>query len=229
MHRDKKFEKITKDLQAMSKVTFKQLQLIKSQLEGEDLSAQEEDFTHNELILDSLEVKIKKNVTNAIILYGPRATDLRKIMSCYDITSSLERTGDLALNVHGYLNRVDSEGIAFTAIYKKLHELLSVAETMTKNAIYAFSCEDLQLTKETIELDDVADSLHREIGQELITLASNNVLLPQQAIDILSLSRISYNLERIADNATNMAEAAVYLVEGKNIQHSHNSYVEDKQ
>ncbi len=228
MNRDKKFEKITKDLLAMSKVTFKQLQLIKSQLEGADLSTQEDDLTHNELVLDSLEVKIKKGVTNAIILYGPRASDLRKIMSCYDITSSLERTGDLALNIHGYLNRIDLEGFVFKSIYEKLHELLSVAETMTKNAIYAFSYEDLQLTKETIELDDVADAIHREIGQEIILLASNKSLLPQQAIDILSLSRISYNLERIADNATNMAEAAVYLVEGKNIQHLHNSYVENK-
>lgn len=228
MHRDKKFEKITKDLLAMSKVTFKQLQLIKLQLEGADLSSQEEDFTHNELILDSLEVKIKKNVINAIILYGPRASDLRKIMSCYDITASLERTGDLALNIHGYLNKIDCEGFIFKALYEKLHELLSVAETMTKNAIYAFSCEDIQLTKDTIELDDVADAIHREIGIELISLSSTSTLLPQQSIDILSLSSMSYNLERIADNATNMAEAAVYLVEGKNIQHTHSNYVNNK-
>ncbi len=229
MHRDKKFDKITKDLLAMSKVTFKQLKLIKLHLEGVDLSDQEDDFNHNEIILDSLEVKIKKSVINAIILYGPRASDLRKIMSCYDISASLERTGDIALNIHGYLNKVDSNGLAFKALYDKLHKLLSIAEIMTKNAIYAFSCENIQLTKDTIELDDVADAIHDEIRAELITLSSSEQLLPQQAIDMLSLSSISYSLERIADNATNMAEAAVYLVEGKNIQHQHSNDTENRE
>ena len=31
--------------------------------------------------------------------------------------------------------------------------------------------------------------------------------------------RDSYNIERIGDNATNIAEAAIYLIEGKNIKH----------
>lgn len=228
IQREKKIEKITTDLFAMSKVVFKQLQLIKEQLEGKDLSTQEDNFVQNELILDSLEVKIRKDVTNAIILYGPRASDLRKIMSCYDITSSLERIGDLALNIHGYLNKVDLEGDILKALYERLHKLLSISETMTRNAIYAFSCEDIQLTKDTIESDDIADAIHNEIGTELVSLSSNTMLLPQQVIDILSISSMSYNLERIADNATNMAEAAVYLIEGKNIQHSKNSYVNNE-
>lgn len=228
MQREKKFEKITKDLLAMSKVVFKQLQLIKDQLEGKNLSAQEDDFEQNELILDGLEVKIRKDVINVIILYGPRASDLRKIISCYDITSSLERIGDLALNAHGYLNKIDFEGEILKSLYDRLHKLLSIAETMTKNAIYAFSCEDIQLTKDTIELDDIADDIHREIGIELISLSSNSILSPQQSIDILSISSMSYNLERIADNATNMAEVAVYLIEGRNIQHLKTNYADNE-
>ena len=224
--REKIFGKITEDLLVMSKVVFKQIRLIKDQLEGKDISSRTDDFMQNESILDSLEVKVRKNIINAIVLYGPRATDLRKIMSCYDMTSSLERIGDLVLNVHGYLNKVDFEGEIFKALGELLNQLLETSETMTKNAIYAFSYEDILLTKATIELDDMADETHATICQRLVSISSTGQMSQQQSIDVLSISSISYNLERIADNATNIAESAVYLIEGKNIKHSKNSYAD---
>lgn len=227
--RVKIFGKITEDLLVMSKVVFKQIDVIKHQLEGRDISDKRDDFIQNESILDSLEVKVRKNIINAIVLYGPRATDLRKIMSCYDMTSSLERIGDLLLNVHRFLNKVDFNDEIFKALSSKLEKLLATAETMTKNAIYAFSCEDILLTKATIELDDVADSIHAKIGVKLVSLSSASTLSEQQSIDVLSISSISYNLERIADNATNIAESAVYLMEGKSIKHSKNSYANSEE
>ena len=41
----------------------------------------------------------------------------------------------------------------------------------------------------------------------------------QDMLDALSISGMSYNIERIGDNATNIAEAAIYLMEGKNAKH----------
>jgi len=35
----------------------------------------------------------------------------------------------------------------------------------------------------------------------------------------MSITAISYNIERVADMAVNMAEAAIYLVEGKDVRH----------
>lgn len=227
--REKIFGKITEDLLVMSKVVFKQIRLIKEQIEGKDISGQKDDFMQNELILDSLEVKVRKNIINAIVLYGPRATDLRKIMSCYDMTSSLERIGDLVLNVHEHLNQIDFEGEIFKALNKKLYKLMSISETMTKNAIYAFSCEDILLTRATIELNDVADDIHAKIDVELVSLSSASAMSKQQSIDILSISNMSYSLKRVADNASNIAESAVYLVEGKSIQHSKNNYANSEE
>ena len=222
IQREKIFGKINKDLLAMSKVVFKQIQLIKEQLDGVNILNKEEEITQNELILDSFEVKIRRNVINAIVLYGPRASALRKIMSCYDIAIDLERIGDLALNIHEHLARVDFKGETFKHLYTKLSQLLSISETMTKNAIYSFSCEDIQLTQEAIELDDVVDNLFEEVRKELVELSSEQTLSPEQLVEVLAINSLSYNIERIADNATNMVEAAVYLIEGRNIQHQHN-------
>jgi len=43
-------------------------------------------------------------------------------------------------------------------------------------------------------------------------------------LNITSINSISYNIERIADNATNIAEAAIYLIEGKDIRHTQKQF-----
>ena len=41
----------------------------------------------------------------------------------------------------------------------------------------------------------------------------------KEVTDALCINSMAYNIERIGDNATNIAEAAIYLIEGKNIKH----------
>lgn len=97
--------------------------------------------------------------------------------------------------------------------------MLSLTESMTQNAIFAFTCEDIQLAKETIETDDQVDELHHFIGQHLPTQGFDKILSQQEVTDALCINSMAYNIERIGDNATNIAEAAIYLIEGKNIKH----------
>ena len=217
--RDRIFDKIGKDLIVMSKITFKQMQFVSDKLHAIDNPEIKEELVQNELILDGLEVKIRKKVIGAIVLYSPRASDLRKIMACYDTAISLERTGDLLLNINKHLNKVDFKGELYLQLRDSLFELIEVADTMLKNAIYSFTSEDLELTRQTIKNDDIVDDLYKEISAELISLSSGKTLESKQIEEIVSLSALSYNIERIADNATNIVEAAVYLIEGKNIQH----------
>ncbi|MGL5790204.1 MAG: PhoU domain-containing protein, partial [Bacteroidales bacterium] len=47
----------------------------------------------------------------------------------------------------------------------------------------------------------------------------NKQLSEQEITDILIINSIAYNIERIGDHSTNIAEAAVYLIQGRNISH----------
>ena len=214
------FRKVYEDLLAMSKLAFKQLQLIKEKLDGIELLDREEEFDQNELMLDGLEVKIRKNVINSIVLYGPRASDLRKIMSCYDIAMHLERVGDLVLNIRNQLRDVDFDSPVYDHLHEQLSKLLASAELMVRNAISSFTHEDISLTQETIHMDDYVDSLFHDIRRELVTFAADKTTSAPQLAEVISLNSLSYHIERIADEATNIAEAAVYLIEGRTIQHA---------
>lgn len=218
--RDKYFEDISSDFLVLSKMIMKQFSLMKSLVDDNTQINIHTEIGQNERIIDSLEVKIRTEVINSIVLYSPRATDLRKIISYYDMTTDLERIGDQILNVAGFLKKVNTGGNIFNAFKEHIVNLMAVAENMTQNAIFAFTYENAALAKETIILDDEADRLHHEIINNLQNGWTEKAPDIQDMVDVLSTSSMSYNLERIGDNATNIAEAAIYLMEGKDIKHA---------
>ena len=57
------------------------------------------------------------------------------------------------------------------------------------------------------------------MGRDLPATQAEKTLTEQDLLDILAINAIAYNIERIADNATNIAESAIYLIQGRNIQH----------
>lgn len=226
--KEKVFGQIKTDFQVTAKVVIYQIERTRQLLEEE---RQDDIFTeieHNERIIDSLDVKIRNEVINTIVLYSPRATNLRMIISYYDMTAYLERIGDLILNISDFLRRIEKQGLIYKEYQSKLSKMLEHTANMTQNAIFAFTCEDIQLAKETIEADDRADRLLREISESLPEFCTNRCLTPQEITDALCINSMAYNIERIGDNATNIAEAAIFLIEGKNIKHNLGAEPDDK-
>lgn len=217
--REKFFLRISQDFEVMSQVVVQQIHQTRRLLETNTLPEIYTEINNNEHIIDSLDVKIRDEIIHTIVLYSPRAGDLRKIMAYYDMTAYLERIGDLLVNISIFMNQADIGGTIFPLYKNPISKLWTIAENMVQNAIFAFTCEDNNLAKETINLDDTVDSLHQELVRNLRTQNATKTLKEQQLTDILSLNSISYNIERIGDNATNIAEAAIYLIEGKNIKH----------
>lgn len=217
--REKFFLRISQDFEVMSQIVVQQIHQTRRLLETNTLPEIYTEINNNEHIIDSLDVKIRDEIIHTIVLYSPRAGDLRKIMAYYDMTAYLERIGDLLVNISIFMNQADIGGTIFPLYKNPISKLWTIAENMVQNAIFAFTCEDNNLAKETISLDDTVDSLHQELVRNLRTQNATKTLKEQQLTDILSLNSISYNIERIGDNATNIAEAAIYLIEGKNIKH----------
>ena len=103
-----------------------------------------------------------------------------------------------------------------------IEEQLVHVNEMIKNAIFAFTCEDEELARQIIAQDDAVDANHREITQSIPRLFAGQTMTEQDMSDAQAISNMSYNIERIGDNATNIAETAIYLMDGKNAKHIHN-------
>lgn len=207
-------EKIKNDFQILVKVVLNQFTLCKK--ETIDL----DEINTNEGIIDSLEVKIRSEVISSIVLYNPRAIDLRKIIAYYDMTAYLERIGDHLLNIAEEKSAINTEGIIYKKCCEEIENFFTIVEMMTQNAIFAFACEDNALAKKTIVDDDKADEVNFNIMKALTLIGADRTLSESEVKDLLQLGALSSNLERVGDNATNIAEAAIYITEGRDIKHN---------
>jgi phosphate transport system protein len=87
---------------------------------------------------------------------------------------------------------------------------------MLGDAIRAFVRADGQAGRVVCSMDDEVDELHESVFRVLLTHMMENPTNITQSLQYLLVSR---NLERIGDLATNIAEDAVFLAEGKQIKH----------
>ena len=82
--REKYLEKIKEDFEVLSTIVLQQMGLVISATHDNKDSELYTKIEQNEVIIDGLEVKIRDEVINSIVLYSPRASDCRKIMSYHD-------------------------------------------------------------------------------------------------------------------------------------------------
>ena len=217
--KSKFLEKLLADFELLSEIILKEISIVRTLFEkGKDLALCEE-IERSEKIIDSLDVKIREEVINAIFLFNPKAMDLRKIISYHDMTIYLERIGDLILNISTFVKENDWESDLFAEFRTLLVKMLKQTEKMVSNAVYAFSCEDNSRAYLTIATDDKVDDLFKDITLKLQQSFAGKMLTESELKILMSINSISYNIERIGDHATNLAEAAIYLMEGKDIRH----------
>ena len=173
----------------------------------------------NEKIINSLDLTIREKVINAIMLFTPRASDLRRLMSYHDMTISIERVGDLIENISQALREIDFDVPGFESYRKPVDKMFTQTDKMLRKAVFAYSGLSNEMAYDTILMDDKVDKLERKIEKKLAEDFSNKVLDKQTLVNIMNLNSISYFLERIGDKAVDIAESAVFLIEGKDIRH----------
>jgi len=163
---------------------------------------------------NEMEIEIDELCINLIARFQPEARDLRTIIMILKMNNDLERIGDMAVNIsESALYLIERPQV------KPMIDLPKMAEEtiqMLKDGIDSFIKSDAKLAKSVCERDDIVDAYRDQILRELITYMISDPTTIERAIHI---ERISRNLERIADLATNIGEDVVYIVEGKIIKH----------
>ena len=165
--------------------------------------------------IDSLEVEVEALAVSLLALQQPMARDLRFIISAIKISSDLERVGDHAVNIAQSTQRLVDMKSNITPD-PEIEDMARRARLMLGDSLDAFVRADGVLGREVCRRDDQVDALHDSLFRILLTHMLEDPTTISAALELFLVSR---NLERVADLATNIAEDAVYLAEGKTIRH----------
>lgn len=164
--------------------------------------------------IDELEVDIEEECLKILALHQPVAVDLRYVIAVLKINNDLERIGDLAVNI--------GERAAYLATHAPIdlpldfRGMADLSQLMLKRSLDSLVNTNPDLARQVRASDDEVD----EINHQMYTLIKEYIRAhPDRISESLHLLSASRHLERIADQATNIAEDVIYMVEGEIVRH----------
>jgi phosphate transport system protein len=160
--------------------------------------------------IDELYLKIDNDVLRMLALQSPVAEDLRLISAILHCDLHLERIGDQAVNVAKmYLRTKDARGSE--SMRQQLEEMGTLVVSMVRTAMEAFGRRDLDLALKVPVMDDPVDRLNRATHLEALKLADD----PTQLDWGLHMNMAARALERVGDNAVDVAEQVGFMLTGE--------------
>ena len=217
-------QSIISNYEKLANMVLNQLDVVEKLIASGKLRLSDEQYDElkeNEAKINKLEVKLSEDVINAIALYQPVASQVRQLMSCYRITISLERIGDLAVSIVKLMRKVENQEV-YAGLSAFLSKMMDLSVDMSRRSMLSFINHDMELAKWTIKTETIVDEFNhkmlKKVGERSDLLTEDkNVLL-----SFIIIKEIAAAIERIADHAANIAEASFYSFEGKDIRHKRN-------
>ena len=164
--------------------------------------------------INHMQIEIDEDALRLLATQQPVAADLRFLVAAMKINGELERIGDQAVNVCESTRLLLQQPPLKPLVI--LPMMAETAQKMVRESLNAFVSRDPVLAKAVILEDDHVDNFKDQIFRELLTYMMSE---PSTIPRAMSLVLISRNLERIGDQATNIAEEVIYMVEGKDVRH----------
>lgn len=160
--------------------------------------------------IDKLFIQIDSGLLAMLALQSPVAGELRLVSAILHAAPHLERIGDQAVNV-AKIQLATSSLPASDAIRQQLREMGDLVVRMLRTAMEAFAKRDLELCRQLPIMDDPVDRLNRATHLEALKLADDPAALDWG----MHMNMAARALERVGDNAVDIAEQVGFLVTGE--------------
>ncbi|GAC1416979.1 MAG: phosphate signaling complex protein PhoU [Flavisolibacter sp.] len=166
--------------------------------------------------VNAAELKIDRDCEDIFAIYCPVAVDLRFLLAVLKINTNLERTGDIAEGIAKLIIDTDtpfkSELLEATKVVEMYHEAIQIVEEI----LSAFENEDSSIARGIFKRDEFLDQINRKANDLVIEYLKTHPEDLDQALNILSIIR---RLERVGDQAENIAEEIIFYIEAKVLKH----------
>lgn len=213
-HFEKELESLQTTLIKMGSAAEEALRMsIKSLLDGTQELA--ETVINGDERINSLEVEIDNAIVDLLALQQPVAVDLRLILAAQKINNDLERIGDHAVNI-----AQSAIPLAKRQPHESLLDLPKMAEIvqqMVRDSLDGFIHREVSLGTKVLEQDDMIDDMNKSMTRQVIQLMKTDQKTIETGLDLI---RVSRNLERVADLATNIAEEVIFIAQARVVKHN---------
>ena len=169
--------------------------------------------------IDNLEVVIGEQFTSTIVLYQPVASDVRRLVAIYRMTVNLERIGDRIHNLCRIISTIRNT-TEFVSASSLVANMLTSGAIMVEKALLSFTNSDPDYAIWTIKNDTVVDEMNHKLLLGHLRRENIDDKTRSMAQSYIELKDMISNIERIADHATNIAEASIYSLQGTDIRHT---------
>ena len=156
--------------------------------------------------INNLETEIEQLCTHLVATQQPFASDLRTIVAGYKMISSLERMGDLAVDIAKVSKRIGPGSLIKPLI--DLPKMKEIVVNMINFAIDAYINEDVEKARELSKMDNEVDHYYKKIFEELNEMMGRDAKMASQGVYLLLVARY---MERIGDYCTNLGEEIIYM------------------
>ena len=202
-------EELQQDILRMGTLVEERIGQAVRSLEAGDMQAAQE-IVDGDDDVDQMQVDIETRCLEIIALQQPMAIDLRIVGTAIKIVGDLERIGDHAVDIAKVTLRIAGEPLMKPLI--DIPRMADLAQRMTRDALRAYVRRDPEAAHELLRTDDQVDHLYSQVLRELLVYMMEDPRTIHQATHLLFVAQ---HLERVADHATNLGEAVIYMVSGE--------------
>jgi phosphate transport system protein len=210
------------ELQQLKAETLKMWALVNLQLrKGKDSLVNLDKDLAREVILserrvNAYELKLDRDCENIFALFNPVAVDLRCVLAVLKINNNLERTGDIVEGIAKFVTNVDNTFDKQILQVTRAVEMYEAAIDMMDEVMEAFDKENTSIARRVFQKDELLDDINLKANAAIAEYIRSNPDKIESALYLLSIIR---KLERVGDQAKNMAEEIIFYIEAKVLKH----------
>lgn len=219
---NKKLTPLDNELQQLKSELISMWEMVLSQLRKseESLSKKDKDLAREVVLaekrVNAFELKIDSDCEDILALFSPVAVDLRFILAVLKINMNLERTGDIAEGIAKIVIHLPEDFDVQLLEITQVIEMFKQGNEMIAEVMEAFEKEDTLLARKVFKKDDLLDDINKNAANVVTEYIGKNPTKIESALFILSSIR---KLERVGDQAKNMAEEIIFYSEAKVLKH----------
>jgi phosphate transport system protein len=213
-HLHEQLQDVLKQITIMGSLTESMIGMAMRVLVERDESLNDEIFRMEDEV-NALQVKIDEMSIELIATQQPVGKDVRLLFMASKIVTDLERIADQAKNICQSAHYVLAQPPLKPMV--DLPIMAEIAQKMVRDALTAVIDRDVPLAERVIREESKVDAFRDQVFRTLLTYMMADPGTIQRALSLILISR---NIERIGDHATNIAEEAIYIVQGRDIRHA---------